>query len=108
MTEHILNSLFKNLKKRKNFETHKSYTAKLLSNPNLLAKKIGEESSELIIDIVNNNKTGIINESSDLLYHLLVCWLSSGVEPDEIWEELSKRTLMSGIDKKKSRILENE
>ena len=43
MTEHILNSLFKNLKKRKNFETHKSYTAKLLSNPNLLAKKIGEE-----------------------------------------------------------------
>ena len=95
MTEHILNSLFKNLKTRKNFDTNKSYTAKLLGNPNLLAKKIGEESTELIIDLVKLKSEDEINDSNKLLYHLLVCWLSSGVEPDEIWEELSKRTLIT-------------
>ena len=103
MAEHITKTLFKILKERKNFETDKSYTAQLLNNPNMLAKKIGEESTELIIDLVNNNKTGVINESADLLYHLIVSWVSSGVHPEEIWEELSKRTLKSGIEEKKSR-----
>ena len=89
-------------KERKFFDTDKSYTAQLLNNPNLLAKKIGEESTELIIDLVNNNKTGVINESADLLYHLIVSWVSSGVHPKEIWDELSKRTLKSGIEEKKN------
>ena len=103
MAEHITKTLFKILKERKNFDTDKSYTAQLLNNPNLLAKKIGEESTELIIDLVNNNKTGVINESADLLYHLIVSWVSSGVHPEEIWDELSKRTLKSGIEEKQSR-----
>ena len=103
MADHITQTLFKILKERKNFNTDKSYTAQLLNNPNLLAKKIGEESTELIIDLVNNNKTGIINESADLLYHLLVSWVSLGIDPEEIWDELSKRTLKSGIEEKQSR-----
>ena len=103
MADHIIKTLFKTLNERKNFDKEKSYTAQLLNNPNLLAKKIGEESTELIIDLVNNNKTGIINESADLLYHLLVSWVSLGIDPEEIWDELSKRTLKSGIEEKKSR-----
>ena len=103
MADHIIKTLFKILKERNNFDTDKSYTAQLLNNPNLLAKKIGEESTELIIDLVNNNKIGVINESADLLYHLIVSWVSSGVQPKEIWDELSKRTLKSGIEEKKSR-----
>ena len=103
MAEHITKTLFKILKERKFFDTDKSYTAQLLNNPNLLAKKIGEESTELIIDLVKNNKTGIINESADLIYHLLVSWVSSGVDPEEIWTELSERTLKSGIEEKKNR-----
>ena len=103
MTDHIIKTLFEILKERKIFDTEKSYTAQLLSNPNLLAKKIGEESTELIIDLVNNNKTGVINESADLLYHLIVSWVSSGVDPEEVWDELSKRTLKSGIEEKKNR-----
>ena len=103
MTDHITKTLFEILKERKNFDKEKSYTAQLLSNPNLLAKKIGEESTELIIDLVKNNKTGIINESADLLYHLLVSWVSLGIDPEEIWDELSKRTLKSGVEEKQSR-----
>ena len=103
MADDIIKTLFKIINERKNFETDISYTAQLLNNPDLLAKKIGEESTELIIDLVNNNKTGIINESADLLYHLIVSWVSSGVHPEEIWNELSKRTLKSGIEEKKNR-----
>tara|TARA_B110000914_G_scaffold84062_1_gene74083 strand:- start:895 stop:1224 length:330 start_codon:yes stop_codon:yes gene_type:complete len=103
MADHIIKTLFKTLNERKNFDKEKSYTAQLLNNPNLLAKKIGEESTELIIDLVNNNKTGIINESADLLYHLLVSWVSLGIDPEEIWDELSKRTLKSGVEEKQSR-----
>ncbi len=104
MHEDILKSLFKTIKDRKFVNTDISYTSKLLDNPNLLAKKIGEESTELIIDFLDNNKTGIIKESADLLYHLLVCWAHAGIEPNEIWVELSKRTLKSGIEEKKNRI----
>ena len=103
MADHIIKILFKTLNERKDFDKEKSYTAQLLNNPNLLAKKIGEESTELIIDLVNNNKTGIINESADLLYHLLVSWVSLGIDPEEIWDELSKRTLKSGVEEKQSR-----
>ena len=103
MADHVIKNLFDILKERKNLDIDKSYTAQLLNNPNLLAKKIGEESTELIIDLVNNNKIGVINESADLLYHLIVSWVSSGVHPEEIWDELSKRTLKSGIEEKKSR-----
>ena len=103
MADHIIKTLFKTLNERKNFDNEKSYTAQLLNNPNLLAKKIGEESTELIIDLVKNNKTGIINESADLLYHLLVSWVSLGIAPEEIWDELSKRTLQSGVEEKQSR-----
>ena len=103
MEDHIIKTLFKTLNERKLFDIDKSYTAQLLNNPNLLAKKIGEESTELIIDLVNNNKTGIINESADLLYHLLVSWVSMGVDPEEVWNELSERTLKSGIEEKQSR-----
>ena len=71
MADHIIKTLFKTLNERKNFDKEKSYTAQLLNNPNLLAKKIGEESTELIIDLVNNNKTGIINESADLLQQII-------------------------------------
>ena len=103
MADHIIKTLFKTLNQRKNFDTDISYTAQLLNNPDFLAKKIGEESTELIIDLVNNNKTGTINESADLLYHLLVSWVSLGIDPEEIWDELSKRTLKSGIEEKQSR-----
>ena len=103
MADHITKTLYKTLNERKSSDINKSYTAQLLDNPNLLAKKIGEESTELIIDLVNKNKTGIINESADLLYHLLVSWVSLGIDPEEIWSELSKRTLKSGVEEKHNR-----
>ena len=103
MNEQIIKDLFTTLKQRKNTNEKQSYTSFLIKNPELLAKKIGEESSELIIDFIKNNKQGTIKESADLIYHVLVIWISLGINPDEIWNELSSRKLKSGIEEKKNR-----
>ena len=108
MSDQFIEEMFNNLKKRKNLNTNKSYTAHLINNPQLLGKKLGEETSELIIDFIQNNKQGIVNESADLIYHLLVVWVSIGIDPQTVWDELSNRKLKSGFEEKKTRSLKNE
>ena len=103
MNEQIINELFHLLLKRKKSSGNQSYTSYLFKNPELLAKKIGEEASELIIDFIKKNKQGAINESADLIYHVLVVWISLGIKPEEIWNELSARRLKSGFEEKKTR-----
>ena len=55
-----------------------------------ILKKIGEESSEVIIG-AKNNKEELIYESSDLIYHLMVLLVDQGVTLDDIYEELKGR-----------------
>ena len=103
MNEKIIKELFLVLKERKTRSEEKSYTSHLIKNPELLAKKIGEESSELIIDFIKNNRNGVIRETSDLIYHLLVILVSMGINPEEIWSELYSRKGQSGFEEKKNR-----
>ena len=103
MNEKIIKEVFDVLTQRKRSSEKQSYTYHLIKNPELLAKKIGEESSELIIDFVKKNKEGAIKESADLIYHVLVVWVSLGINPEEIWKELSSRKLISGIEEKNNR-----
>ena len=91
MEKYYLEKLFLKIKKQKNQSLEKSYTAKLLQNPNILSKKIGEESAEVIVEILNKDKMKLINESSDLLYHLMVSWIYLDIHPQEIWNELKRR-----------------
>ena len=103
MTEYNLEKLFYDLLKKKNIDKEISYTSALLTNKNVLAKKIGEETIEVILEYLGNNKDKIIQESADLLYHLIVMWISSNVNPSEVWQELQKRKGISGFEEKKSR-----
>ncbi len=108
MDDQFIKEIFNHLKKRKKLSELKSYTAHLINNPELLGKKIGEESSELIIDFIKKNNKGIVNESADLIYHLLVLWVAAGVNPQDVWDELIRRKLKSGFEEKKSRSLKDE
>ena len=108
MKDKFIEEIFDDLKKRKNSNNKKSYTAYLINNPGLLGKKIGEESTELIIDFIKNNQKGIVNESADLIYHLLVVWLTADINPKDVWDELSSRKLKTGFEEKNSRSLNNE
>ena len=69
-----------------------SYTNKLLKlGPKKIAQKLGEETTELIIDYLNGSKKRTIEEAADVIYHLLVLLKSKKISLLEINKELSKR-----------------
>src|SRR5689334_19270547 len=81
-----------------------SYTRKLLDRgPEHCAKKLGEEAVETVIAAVGNDRDGLIAESSDLVFHLLVLLKSRGVKLEDVEAELARRTAMSGLEEKASR-----
>jgi phosphoribosyl-ATP pyrophosphohydrolase len=81
-----------------------SHSARLLSRGTAkVAQKFGEEAVECIIEAVAGDKTALICESADVLYHLLVLWVSAGVHPSQVWAELERREGVSGIAEKASR-----
>ena len=81
-----------------------SYTRKLLDKgADHCARKLGEEAVETVIAAVENNRSNLIAESADLLYHLLVLLKARGVTLDEVEAALAQRTGMSGLEEKASR-----
>lgn len=78
-----------------------SRTARLLrSGRAKIAKKLGEEAVEVVIDAVAGNREAVVNESADLLYNLVVLWASSGVSPTDVWKEMERRERLFGIAEK--------
>ena len=78
-----------------------SRTAKLLSlGRNKMAQKLGEEATEVVIEAVKGDRRGVIEESADVLYHLVVLWSDLGIKPADIWAELDRRQAMCGIAEK--------
>ena len=57
-----------------------SYTSSLIeSGPKRMAQKVGEEAVELAIAAVAGNRSDMISESADLIYHLLVLLNSKSI-----------------------------
>ena len=107
MKDKFIDELFNKLGNKVNIDPKLSYTAKFINEPELLAKKIGEETTELIIDFIKKNKKGVIHESADIIYHLLVLWVATNIHPKDVWAELSKRQMKSGYEEKNSRGRDN-
>jgi phosphoribosyl-ATP pyrophosphohydrolase/phosphoribosyl-AMP cyclohydrolase len=68
-----------------------SYTRRLLADRNLRLKKIGEEASELVVALADGDRTRVVEEAADVVYHLLVAIQASGVSFDEVREVLASR-----------------
>ena len=68
---------------------------------NKIAQKVSEETAETIIEAIQGKKKLAIQESCDLLYHLIVLWAKLGVKPNDIWNELEKRMKSPKIKNKK-------
>jgi phosphoribosyl-ATP pyrophosphohydrolase len=79
----------------------KSRTARLLrAGRAKMAKKLGEEAFEVVIDAMNGQPEAVVRESADLLYNLVVLWVHAGVRPEDVWAEMKRRELMFGIAEK--------
>ena len=69
-----------------------SYTHKLVrSGMDRVLRKIGEEAAEVIIAGKNQDKEEILNESADLLYHLMVMLAAQGLSLTEVTAILNSR-----------------
>jgi len=87
-----LQQLYDLITTRKETRPDGSYTTKLFDQGiDKIVKKLGEEAVETVIAAKNDSTQRIVEETSDLLYHLLVTLVEKGVTLEEIQDELAKR-----------------
>ena len=85
----------------KDLDPATSRTARLFQRgPAKMAKKLAEEAVEVVIDAMNGNREDVVKESADLIYNLVVLWVSSGVQPKYVWKEMERRERLFGIAEK--------
>ena len=90
--ENEFKNLFEIIIKRSKGLSKKSYTKKLLkSGPKKIAQKLGEESTELVIDYLRGSKKRTTEEAVDLIYHLFVLLYSKKISLNEIEKEIHRR-----------------
>jgi len=93
----ILNKVYAQIEDRKTNPKEKSYTNYLLDEGiDKICKKLGEETAETIIASKNHDNGGLVDEISDLAYHLLVLMSVQGVEPRSISAKLTERHSIEG------------
>ena len=84
-----LENVIEQRKKEKN--TKKSWTAKLLSDPKKLVSKIREEAEEFCQAVESEGDSEVVWEFADLLYHCLVALSLRKVPLEKVMEELARR-----------------
>ena len=56
-----------------------------------ILKKVGEESTEVIIAAKDNDKRETVYEIADLAYHVMVLMIEMGISLEDIFDELASR-----------------
>lgn len=85
----------------KELDPASSRTARLFQRgPERIAKKLAEEAIEVVIDAVNLRHDAVVRESADLIYNLTVLWAASGINPQQVWDEMDRREREQGIAEK--------
>lgn len=94
MMENILQNLYQMVEDRRKSPVVASYTNYLQDKgDDYIARKIGEETIELVIALKDKEKASIIHETADILYHLTVAIENMGITWDEIAAELRSRRI---------------
>jgi phosphoribosyl-ATP pyrophosphohydrolase len=104
VSEHVLDRLYAVIDSRKGADPDTSYTARLFSRGRQqIAKKLGEEAVETVIEGIRGDRPKLVAESADMLYHLLTLWAANNVKPIAIWNELARREGLGGLAEKAAR-----
>jgi phosphoribosyl-ATP pyrophosphohydrolase/phosphoribosyl-AMP cyclohydrolase len=100
----FLDNLYHTLLERKGADPKSSYVASLYNKgENSILKKVVEEAGEFSFAIKDDDKSEIIYEAADLLFHSLVALAYKNIHPEAILNELKRREGVSGIEEKNSR-----
>jgi phosphoribosyl-ATP pyrophosphohydrolase/phosphoribosyl-AMP cyclohydrolase len=85
-------TVYEIIKNRKNNPKEGSYTNYLFEKGlDKILKKLGEETSEVIIGAKNQDKDEMVYEMSDLMYHLSVLMVYNDITFEDLENELKKR-----------------
>ena len=88
----VLHELQGVIQSRKEHSNDKSYTSELFERgTKKIVQKVGEEATEVILEAMDRNKELLVEETSDLLYHLLVLLTDQGLTLNEIEAKLLER-----------------
>lgn len=88
----LLHELDALIASRKGADASESYTASLFAEGvKRAAQKVGEEGVEVALAAATEDKEELVNESADLLYHLLVVLQASDLSLEDVLEVLAKR-----------------
>lgn len=99
-----LEKLLKIIEERKTAHADSSYTASLLAYaPEKPIRKLVEEVTELLIDVMKGDSDGAKKEAADVLYHYLVVLAASDISFSDVLSELESREGVSGHSEKQNR-----
>lgn len=89
----MLETLYKEALDRKKNPKEGSYTNYLFCTrvQDKILKKVAEEATEVVIGAKNADKEEIANETADVLYHLAVMLVETGVSPEDVEAVLKAR-----------------
>ena len=92
LNEFSYEGLMKLIEGRKTDKQEGSYTTYLFEKGlDKILKKVGEESTEVIIAAKDNDKRETIYEVADLAYHVMVMMIEMGISLEDIFDELASR-----------------
>lgn len=98
---HTLEELYQLVLDKRHGDPEQSYIARHFARgPERMAQKLGEEAVETVIAYLRGSRKDTIDESADLLFHLLMLWAEAGIAPQDVLAELMRRTGMSGLAEK--------
>ena len=99
----VLDRLAAVIASRRGVDPAASWSARLIADRPLAAKKLAEEAVELALAAALGDRLAVIAESADLIYHWLALLAGAGVGLDEIASVLEAREGRSGIVEKAGR-----
>ncbi len=104
MTRFTMYDLEKRVQQRAQARAEGSYTRELLDRGvEYCARKLGEELIETVLAAVAEDRSRLIAETADLIYHLLVVLHARGIALAEVEAALAERTKQTGLAEKMSR-----
>lgn len=96
--------LERTIRQRRTADPSTSYVAKLTARGRAkIAQKVGEEAVEAVIAAMADDRQGLVGESADLLFHLIVLLADLDVPLDAVLDELERREGVSGLAEKAAR-----
>ncbi len=88
----FLDTLFATIQDRQAHPKPGSYTNSLFdAGEDEIVKKVGEEAVEIILAVKGQGRQRVVEETADLVYHLLVMLAAQGLTWDDVRAELEKR-----------------